>query len=180
MKYTQIPTDTFEKLQFNAGVLCTGFTPSSGDITGLIGATTGGINFTDVPSYSDMGEDIDNCPKNTKELKRIESREVKMAGTFVSLDSASAKMIIGATTSESTKIVPSDDLKSTDFSDIWWVGDYGEDDGFMAVHMMNALSTAGFSIQTTDKNKGTFAFEFTGHYSISAQDTVPYELYIKE
>ena len=42
-----------------------------------------------------------------------------------------------------------------------------------------SAATTGFQIKTADKAKGQFAFEFTGHYSMSAQDTVPYELYVR-
>lgn len=68
MKFTKIPVDTFQKLQINAGILTTDFTPATGTIgeAGQIGATTGGVNFSATPEYSDYGEDIDNCPKNTK------------------------------------------------------------------------------------------------------------------
>ena len=45
---------------------------------------------------------------------------------------------------------------------------------------MNALNTGGFQIQSSDRAKGTFAFSFMGHYSMAAQDTVPYEIYIKQ
>ena len=45
---------------------------------------------------------------------------------------------------------------------------------------MNSLNTGGFQIQITDREKGKFAFEFMGHYSMEAQDTVPYEIYVKE
>jgi hypothetical protein len=51
--------------------------------------------------------------------------------------------------------------------------------GFVAIKLINALSTGGFQIQTADKEKGQFKFEFTGHYSKDAQDTVPFEIYIK-
>ena len=44
---------------------------------------------------------------------------------------------------------------------------------------MNALSTGGFQLQTSDKAKGQFAFTYTAHYSMAAQDTVPFEVYIK-
>ena len=43
---------------------------------------------------------------------------------------------------------------------------------------MNALSTGGFQLKSTDKNKGQMAFEYTAHYSISNPDVVPVELYI--
>lgn len=187
MKYTQIPTDTFETIQLNAGILVKTFTPDSGTVGELIGATTGGVNFTDTPEFVDFGDDIDNCPKNTKELKKIDSREVKMAGTFVTVSTDTAKMLAGAADidkTDTTKVTPRNDLLSTDFEDIWWVGDYSDKNtgtaaGFVAIHMKNSLNTAGFQIQSTDKGKGQFAFEFTGHYSIANVDEVPYEIYIK-
>ena len=187
MKFTQIPTTTFEQIQLNAGILCTDFTPATGTVDGLIGATTGGINFTDTPEYVDFGEDIDNCPKNTLELKKIDSREVKMSGTFVTVSATMAKLLMGAADADgndATHLIPRDNLETTDFDDVWWVGDYSDKNGatnggYVAVHLKNALNTAGFQIQSTDKAKGQFAFEFTGHYSIEDIDDVPYEVYVK-
>lgn len=189
MKFTKIPSDAFQKLQINAGILTTDFTPATGTIgeTGQIGATTGGVNFTATPTFSDIGEDIDNCPKNMKELKKLDSWEAKMTGTFVNADTAIAKRLCGAAdigTTDTTKITPRNDLSSADFGDIWLVGDYSDKNGetnggFIAIKLINALSTGGFQLQTADKSKGQFAFEFTGHYSMSAQDTVPFEIYIK-
>lgn len=189
MKFTKIPFDAFQKLQINAGILTTDFTPATGTIgeAGQIGATTGGVNFTATPTYSDFGEDIDNCPKNMKELKNLDSWEVKMTGTFVNADTAIAKRLCGAAdigTTDATKVTPRNDLKDADFDDIWLVGDYSDKNGetnggFIAIKLLNALSTGGFQLQTADKSKGQFAFEFTGHYSMSAQDIVPFEIYIK-
>lgn len=187
MKFTQIPTETFKNIQMNAGILLTSFTPNTGVIGDLIGATSGGINFTATPTYSDAGEDIDNCPKNMKELKNLESWEAKLSGTFVTVTAATAKMLVGAAdiaSGDNTHVVPRNDIEQGDFQDIWWVGDYSDlngskNGGFCAVHLKNALSTAGFQIQSTDKAKGQFAFEFTGHYSMDAQTEVPFEIYVK-
>ena len=189
MKYTKIPENTFQNIQLNAGVLLSSFTPSSVTVSNeaIIGATTGGINFTATPTYIDFGEDIDNCPKNMKELKKLDSWEAKCSGTFVTIDTAVAKSLIGAAdigTSDTTKVTPRNDLAQADFSDIWIVGDYSDKNGdtnggFIAIHMMNALSTGGFQIKTADKAKGQFAFEYTAHYSMSAQGTVPFEVYVK-
>ena len=189
MKFTKIPSDAFQKLQINAGILTTDFTPATGTIgeAGQIGATTGGVNFTATPTYSDFGEDIDNCPKNMKELKKLDSWEVKMTGTFVNADTAIAKRLCGAAdieTTDTTKVTPRNDLKDADFDDIWLVGDYSDKNGetnggFIAIKLLNALSTGGFQLKTADKAKGQFAFEFTAHYSLAAQDKVPYEIYIK-
>ena len=192
-KFTQIPTDTFKKLQLNAGILTTDFDPATGTLTAsdIIGATSGGVSFEATPSFSDFGEDIDNCPKNTKELKKLDSWEAKMSGSFVTMDTNVATSVIGAAavaSNDPTKVVPRNSVGAKDFKDIWWVGDYSDvnDDGasagkagFIAIKLINALSTGGFKIQSGDKAKGTFEFEYTGHYSSDDIDTVPFEVYIK-
>lgn len=188
MKYTQIPATAFQNIQLNAGILVDNFTPATGVIGNLLGATTGGVNFKDTVEYKDFGEDIDNCPKNMLELKQLDSHDVKMSGTFVTLSAATAKMLAGAADvdpNDQTHIVPRNDILAGDFKDLWWIGDYsdkntGDNAGFVAIHMMNALNTGGFQIQSTDKGKGQFAFEFTGHYSMNSQDTVPYEVFIQQ
>ena len=187
MRFTQIPTNAMEEMQLNAGVLLSSFNPSTAEVSGIIGATTGGIKFSATPTYSDFGEDIDNCPKNMMELKRQDSVEVKISGTFVTATTAVAKKLMAAAdigTSDQTKITPRNDLKTEDFADLWWVGDYSDKNGatnggFVAIHVMHALNTGGFQLKSGDKSKGQFPFEFTGHYSIDAQDVVPYEVYIK-
>ena len=83
-----------------------------------------------------------------------------------------------------SKITPRNDLKGSDFTDLWLLCDYSDkhgttSGGFCAIHMLNTLSTGGFSLQTGDKVKGQMSFEYTAHYSITAQDTVPCEVYIK-
>ena len=192
-KFTQIPTDTFKKLQLNAGILTTEFDPATGELTAsnIVGATSGGVSFEATPSFSDFGDDIDNCPKNTKELKKLDSWEAKMSGSFVTMDTKAAVSVIGTAavaSNDPTKVVPRNSVDAKDFKNLWWVGDYSDvnDDGssagkagFIAIKLINALSTGGFKIQSGDKAKGTFEFEYTGHYSIENTDIVPFELYIK-
>ncbi len=191
MKFTKIPETAFDEIQLNAGILLKTFAPETATFepTGILGATSGGINFEAVPTFKDFGEDIDNCPKNMKELKKLEAWEVKLSGSFVTVTADSAKLMVGAADSAKAgtadKITPRNDIKDADFSDIWLVGDYSgkngdKNGGFIAIHMLNALSTGGFKLQTADKDKGKMSFEFTGHYSMSAQDTVPFEIYIKK
>ena len=186
MKYTKIPETTFKNLQLNAGVLLSAFNPESATVANesIIGATTGGVNFTATPTFSDYGEDIDNCPKNMKELKKLDSWEISLSGTYVTVDANAVKALVGAADVSGNKITPRNDLKLTDFTDVWWVGDYSDQNGetnggFVAIHMMNALSTGGFAIKSSDNGKGNFAFTYTAHYSIDAQDTVPFEVYVK-
>lgn len=189
MKFTQLPTDTFQNLQINAGVLASAFTPATGtlDSSALLGATSGGLSFTATPTYKDFGEDIDNCPKNTKELKQLVSVEAKASGTFTAITTAVAKQLMAAADIDATvtsKVVPRVDLAQSDFADIWIIGDYSDKNGptnggFVAIRLIDALSTGGFSLQTADKDKGKFKFEFTAHASMSAQTVVPYEVYVK-
>ena len=46
--------------------------------------------------------------------------------------------------------------------------------------MLNALSTEGFSLQTTKKGKGTIGLTIKGHFSMNAVDTVPMNFYVVE
>ena len=189
MLYTQIPSTTFKQLQLNAGVIASDFAPGTAtlDQSSILGATTGGISFNATPTYTDFGEDIDNCPKNMKELKKLESWEVTLSGTYVTVSADLAKLLAGAAdkaTGDATKVVPRNELKADDFNDAWYIGDYsdvntGDAAGFLAIHIMNALSTGGFQFTSTDKGKGQFAFELTGHYSMDKQDTPPFEVYVK-
>lgn len=188
MKFTQIPSDTFQKLAINAGVLASNFTPGTGTLSSsdIIGATSGGLTVTVTPEFSDMGEDIDNCPKNSKELKKINGYTVVAAGTLVTSSPAVAKRLLPGSTVATDKITPSHTLSTAeggDFDDVWIIGDYSDKNGatnggFIACHIKNALSTGGFSYVSSDAEKAKFAFEFTGHYSISDPDAVPFELYV--
>lgn len=189
MRFTRIPETTFQNLQLNAGILLSDFDTETGaaEETDLLGATSGGTNFTATPTYSDWGEDVDNCPVNVKELKKLDSWAVTMSGNFVTVTTTLAKTLIGAADidgSDTTKVTPRNDVAVADFADIWWVGDYSDKNGdtkggYVAIHMLNGLSTGGFQLQSSNRAKGQFAFEFTGHYSIEDQSKVPFEVYIK-
>lgn len=186
-KFTRLPTDAFQKLVLNAGILVDTFTPETGTIGNILGATTGGIQFASNPEFIDFGEDVDNCPNNTKELKRIQSYDPTMSGTFLTCTPAVIKSLIGAAdidATDTTKVVPRSVLLQTDFEEVWWIGDYsdvntGTNAGFLAIHLMNALNTAGFQIQSGKNEKGQMAFEYHGHVSMSDLDTVPFEIYCK-
>lgn len=188
MEYTKIPTTLFQNLQMNAGILVDDFTPSTGVVGNIIGATNGGTNITDTPSFIDLGEGVDNAPTNVKQMKQIQSRDVHATGTFVSVTPDSAQTLVAGadvTTSNGVvKIVPRDKILLTDFKTIWFVGDYsdkntGASAGFLAIKLMNVLNTGGFKMQTANKDKGSFAFDLQAHYDLNDISVVPYEIYIK-
>lgn len=181
-KFTAIPQSTFEELQLDAGVILKNFTPATPAAPkdeDIVCATTGGINVSCVPTYSDMGEDVDNCPVNMMELKHLDGWDCKMAFTSLGTSTESIRLALGAAdidTTDRSKITPRRDLKQTDFADLWWVGDRA-DGGMVAICLKNALSTGGFTLQTTKNGKGQVSVELTGHVSMSAQDEMPMGFY---
>lgn len=182
--YTAIPTDTFDGLQVDAGILLKTFNPSSPSVSDsdIICATTGGINAVCTPTYVDLGEDIDNCPVKVKELMEISGWDCTFGFTALGTDADSIKLALGAATGSGTAgIAPAMTLDPTDstgdFKDIWWVGDKAKTGGFVAIQLKNALSTGGFSLQTSKGGKGQISVTLTGHVSINAQATVPMVFY---
>ena len=180
-KFTVIPQDTFEGLQLDAGVLLKTFDPETGAAPkdeDIICATTGGINPSCVPTYSDFAEDVDNAPTNLMEFKHLDGWDCKFGFTSLGTSAESIRLALGAADIDPTtgKITPRRNVKLTDFSDIWWVGDRA-DGGMVAIRLINALSTGGFSLQTTKNGKGQVSMELTGHVSIKNQDTMPMEFY---
>lgn len=186
-RFTVMPENTFDALQLDAGVLLRRFdialAASSEDELGftdddIICATTGGVNPSCVPSFSDFGEDVDNCPVNMMELKHLDSWECKLSTTSLGTSAELIRLALGCADIEaaSSKIVPRADLKQTDFSDLWWVGDKANG-GFVAIQIKNALATSGFSLQTTKNGKGQIDLEVSGHVSIKNQKEVPMIFY---
>lgn len=187
MKFTQVPSTAFGNMQLNAGIIVDTFNPKTGVVGNILGATSGGSNFVATPTFTDYGEDIDNMPKNTMELKKQNWETITLSGTMLTITAETVKNLVGAADIDSedeTHIIPRRDLESNDFKDVWWVGDYsdkntGDNAGFCAIHLMNALNTSGFQIQSGDKAKGTFPFEYTAHFSMEEQEKVPFEIYVK-
>lgn len=180
-RFTVIPENTFDGLQLDAGVLLNTFDPANPaepDDEDIICATTGGINIACVPTFSDLGEDVDNVPLNMMELKHLDSWECTMSFTALGTSPEAIRMALGCAdiTAASGKIVPRRDLDQDDFEDIWWVGDKANG-GLVAVQLKNALSTGGFTLQTTKNGKGQVTVELTGHVSIEDQDTMPMVFY---
>ena len=97
-RFTVIPQSTFEEMQMDAGVLLKTFNPASPTVTdeNIICATTGGINASCTAEYSDLGEDVDNCPNNMKELKHLDGWSCTMSFTSLGTSPESIKLSLGA------------------------------------------------------------------------------------
>lgn len=183
-RYTQIPKDTFDALQLDAGILLykfsiedamaeggTGFTEED-----FICATTGGITAECTAEYSDLAEDVDNAPVNMKEFLHLDGWTCTLGFTSLSNDVKGIRLALGAADVEGDKVTPRRDVKQSDFRDVWWVGDKANG-GFVAIHLMNALSSEGFSLSTEKAGKGNIDVTLTGYVSINEQNVVPMEFY---
>jgi hypothetical protein len=193
MKYTQVAADAFQNLQLNAGMILTEFNPANPGTASAVKAkalvaTSGGATFQANPNYLDFGDDIDNVPANTKQLKRVDYYEPHISGTGKTANATALEYFLGAFTKQTnsgvTTYTPRTDLVDSDFKDIWWVGDYSDKNGdtnggFIAICLKNALNTGGFQLKSNDNGKGDLAFDFTGHYDITDIDVVPFEVYAK-
>lgn len=182
-RFTRVSADAFDSLQIDAGVLLTNFDPANPTVpqdTDILCTTTGGVKIDCKPTFSDFGADVDNVPNNTMEMKHIDGWDCTAAFSSIKFNGDNFKVALGAadmtTNGGVKKVTPRRDLKQTDFSTVWWVGDK-TNGGAVAVKLFNMLSTEGMSIQTTKNNKGTIAMTLTGHVSLNAQDVVPMEFY---
>jgi hypothetical protein len=189
-KFAKVKADLFKNIQINAGIICSGFTPATGVVDGILSATSGGIQFASNPTYTDFFEDVDNLPPNTMQGKRITAWDPALSGTMLEVNADNVKSRLGAATitteSSVKKITPKAQLEESDFDDIWFVGDFsdvntGADAGFIAIHLMNALNNVGFQLQTGKDAKGQSTFEYHGHYDVTDDNqTPPFEIFVKE
>ena len=77
-------------------------------------------------------------------------------------------------------ISPRRTYEITDFKDIYWIGDMADATKLLCAVIKNAVSTGGFSLQTSKNSKGQLALELTGHTKLNEQEVVPAEFYILE
>lgn len=177
MKVNRVSSKAFDEMINGAGILLKNFDPENPSIEDedIIFATSGGISATATPSYKDYGEDLDNCPKNSKELTQLDTWECKMSGTAATVTVDGMKIMAGPADVVNGAVVLRNLIESADFSTIYWVGEKTKANTISYVKLSNALSSGGIAVQTTEKEKGKFAFEFTGHYTLAEQDVVPFE-----
>lgn len=180
-KFTKVSEDIFNECVIDSGILLKTF-----DVTGktevadadIVCDTTGDISATCVPTYSDMGEDVNNCPAGMKELMNLDGWETRLSFTALNVTAETIRLALGAADVTEGKVVPRQTLEQTkDFSDIWLVCNL-MGGGFAAVHLMNALSTAGLSLTATKNGKGRLQIELGGHVSLDKQNVVPMEFYV--
>lgn len=178
-----LPADTFENIEMGAGMLLYDFDPDNPSATtkeDVITATTGGITINCTPTYSDMGEDVDNCPEGLLELMHLDSWACSIETTALAASADTIAWSLGAadvTDKNGYKqIDPRRVLRVTDAKDIWWAGPK-TNGGAVAVCMKNALC-GGFSLKTTKNGKGQTTISISGHPTVKTQEEVPMRFFV--
>ena len=198
-EYMKVPSDTFETIQMDAGIICTSFTPSTGAFSGIVGAIgSDGFSFKSNPTFEDFGEDIGNIPPNTMQMLRIKYFDPTVSGNYKNVTNALIKELeagegyaVESNNADTTHIVPEAGfIEEAKFTDLYFIGNYSNHNtgtgstapyaGYMVVHLKNALNKTGFQWQTKKDGKGTFAFEYHGHYDLDDMDDQPFEYYIRK
>lgn len=116
-KYTKISADAFQNMQLDAGVILNTFDPSKPtepSSENIVCATTGGIKVDCVPTYSDLGEDVDNVPNNMKEFKHLDSWEAKIGFTALDITAETIRLALGAADATGSDYVKTADTDIVD------------------------------------------------------------------
>lgn len=185
--FAQLPEDLYKHLTVTSGVVLGEFDPTA-ELdretvkSNILFATDGGVNPVFTYIYKDLAEGIDNCPTNTMELMRVDSVSAVMSGTAKTITTETLPRFLAHADVSGVDIVeitPRKIIEMSDFKSYWHVCPYGVD-GFIAIHLKNALNTGGFNWQTVNNDKGSFPFTFTGFSSLENPDEIPFKVYVKE
>lgn len=180
--YHAISADAFKKLQFQAGAVLKTFDPTEATpikAEDMACLTSGGISITCKPNTIDLGEDLDEVPENTYQLKHITSWDCGLSVTCMTVSADTIKLSLGAADVTANKITVREDYEEADFQDIWWHGNL-IGGGYAAVKLMKSASDGGLELKTTKDGKGNITLSLKGHYDMKDASKVPMEFYVKE
>lgn len=189
-----IRSETFQKLQLNAGIFLKNLDYSSitdSDAlktaiaaaitagTTLLGATRGGGSFTVTREI--RTPEVDGMRYGFVGADFVDSVDAKLSTTLVEVTPDNIVATLGsatATTSgKKTTINMHTAIQDSDYiSSLTWVGDLS-DGRLVAIKLKNALNTADFTLTFTDKGEGTLAAEFHARQSnVNDYDNAPFEV----
>lgn len=189
-----IRTDTFKKLQLNAGIFIKNLDYSSiADAsalktaiqtavtagTNILGATRGGGTFTVTREL--RTPEVDGMRYPFKGSDFVDSVDAYLSTTLIEVNASNIVDTLGnasATTSGlKTTIKMHTAIQGSDYiGSLTWFGDLA-DGQLVAITLKNAINTADFSLTFTDKGEGTLAAEFHARQAdVSDYDEAPFEV----
>lgn len=180
--FNRVSEDAAKNIQVNAGMIVKTFNPSNPAApqdADIICATTGGITASCVPTFEDFGEDIDNCPNNTKEMKRITGYDCTLSFTALNIDEETIRFSLGAASRLGNEVVARMTIAGSDFQNIWFLSEK-VNDTILAICLKNALSTGGFSLKTQKNGKGQLTVTLTGHTTLAEPEKVPMQFFLAD
>lgn len=178
--FNKVTKESLDNVQINAGMILKSFTPANPaapSASDIVCATTGGVTATCVPTFEDFGADIDNCPNNTIEMKKITGWECTFSFTAVEVSEDTIALALGVAGKVGTEVQPKTEVLAAYFKDIWFVSER-VDNKIVAIKLKNALSTGGLNYKTQKNGKGNLTVTLTGHVSIEDTASVPMLFYI--
>lgn len=187
---TGLRTETFAKLQLNAGLFIKNFDYSTyktasalkdaikteiQDGTNLLGATRGGGSFTSTPEVREIEADGKRYAFIGSTV--IDSVDVRMTGTLLEITPDNFKTVFAtadtSTSGQVTTMTIRTDLTDSDYiQSLVWIGDTSK--GYVLIDLKNALNISGVNFTFTDKGEGTLPFEFQAHQdAVEDYDSAP-------
>lgn len=186
--FSGFSNNTAKHLQLDAGAFLKNYDPAvdtweTVKATKCIGATSGGGNFSAVPTM--RGVEIDGVKGNAKGLQNIDTWTVTMTANVKEFTADAMKLALGAADAGTdnapegyTRINGRSELKDEDYLDnLTWVGRLSGSGKPVIIVVKNALSTNGLSISFADKSEGLIPITVTGHYTADDLDTPPFDIF---
>lgn len=196
---TALRSDTFNKLQLNAGILLKNLNYSSvTDATALktaianiisggtspigemIGATRGGGTFTATREL--RTPEIDGMRYGFKGSDFVDSVDAYLSTTLVEVTPQNVQDLLTAgvtptTSGKKTTVKMNTAITSSNYlTNICWVGDLANGQ-MVLICLKNAINTADFTFTYTDKGEGTLAAEFHARQAaVNDYDEAPFEI----
>lgn len=189
-----IRTETFKKLQLNAGIfiknldysaiadasaLKTAIQTAVTAGTNILGATRGGGTFTVTREL--RTPEVDGMRYPFKGSDFVDSVDAYLSTTLIEVNASNIVDTLGnasATTSGlKTTIKMHTAIQDSDYiGSLTWFGDLA-DGQLVAITLKNAINTADFSLTFTDKGEGTLAAEFHARQAdVNDYDEAPFEV----
>lgn len=186
--YSGYTTETPKSLVLDAGAFFKNFyvdvdTFASAVADGkLLGATSGGGNFSAIPTIRRI--EIDGVKGAAKGLEVIDEWVVTLTSNVKeikksTIQAALATSSVDTSTSSNYDIISAqNEIELTDYIDnITWVGRLSGTNDPVIIQVYQALNTSGLTLNMADKAEAVLALTFTGHYVETDLDTPPFKIY---
>lgn len=183
--------DTAQNLQLDAGIVVLGLTDPKifdGVVTSpakTVGATSGGVVFTAIPSIRNIFEDLDGSRGNYKDGNVIDTWDIKMSFTMKEITANNLKMSLAA--ADITPAAASEkydtlkgrnEIKSSDYlPNLVLITTQNTKTEFIMIEIKNVLNITGLTFTTADKSTGMVDVELQAHFDLATPNEVPFKIY---